>query len=524
MILVTLLAILMGGGILAWIAGSFNKSAARWIALLALLIDLIIVIGQWVNAGGAVSMSGDGAWLSSVKYEWIPAFGISFHLAMDGISLVMTALTFFLGILSVLVSWKKIDKNVGFFHFNVLWLLAGITGVFLAMDMMLFYFFWEIMLVPMYFVMVIWGHENSRYAGWKFFLFTQISGLMMLLSILGLYFYHGSQSGAYTFNYFDLLGSAPGGAGSFWLMAGFLIAFFVKLPAIPFHSWLPEAYAESPSAGSIIIAALMSKTAAYGLIRFVVPLFPDAAHAFAIPALIIGAASILYGAKLSYGQRNLKRLIAYSSLSHMGFILVGVFSFNVLAFQGVLMQMVAHGLSIAGLFIISEFIYERIGTLDLHQMGGFWEKMPNMGGFTLVFVMASLGLPGLANFVAEFLVLAGAWQFNIALAVLATLGLIVSVTYSLRILQKVFHQSRHKQEWNLPDFNPREWVVMGSLTIAILWVGLFPQSVIKVAQPAFDNMEMIEPAPDPQAAMLNKNTIVLKTEMTNELNKGGNPW
>lgn len=524
MILITLLAILMGGGILAWVVASISKSAARWIALLALLINLIIVIGQWVNAGASVSMSGEGAWLTSVKLDWIPSFGISFHLAMDGISLVMIVLTFFLGILSVLVSWKKIDKNIGFFHFNVLWLLAGITGVFLAMDMMLFYFFWEIMLVPMYFVMVIWGHENSRYAGWKFFLFTQISGLMMLLSILGLYFYQGNQTGVYSFDYFDLLGAVPGGAGSFWLMSGFLIAFFVKLPAIPFHSWLPEAYAESPSAGSIIIAALMSKTAAYGLIRFVVPLFPDAAHAFAIPALIIGAASILYGAKLSYGQRNLKRLIAYSSLSHMGFILVGVFSFNVLAFQGVLMQMVAHGLSIAGLFIISEFIYERIGTLDLHQMGGFWEKMPNMGGFTLVFVMASLGLPGLANFVAEFLVLAGAWQFNIALAVLATLGLIVSVTYSLRILQKIFHQSRHKQEWNLPDFNPREWVVMGSLTIAILWVGLFPQSVIKVAQPAFDNIKMIEPAPDPQAATLNRNSIALKSEMTNELNKGGNPW
>jgi len=490
MILVILLAILMGGGILAWMLAPFNKAAPKWVALIALLLNLVIVAGVWIGFEATVSLSTNPEWITSIKADWIPSLGITFHLAMDGISLVMTALTFFLGILSVLVSWKSIDKNTGFFFFNVLWLLAGITGVFMAMDLILFYFFWEIMLVPMYFVMAIWGHENGRYAGWKFFLFTQISGLMMLLSILGLYFYHGSQTGNYSFNYFELLGTVPGGTLSFWVMSGFLIAFFVKLPAIPFHSWLPDAYAESPSAGSIIIAALMSKTAAYGLIRFVVPLFPDAAHEFAVPALAMGAASILYGAKLSYAQKNLKRLIAFSSFSHMGFILIGVFSFNVLAFQGVLMQMVAHGLSIAGLFIISGFIYDRIGTLDMQEMGGFWGNMPNMGGFTLVFVMASLGLPGLANFVAEFLVLAGAWQFNVLMSVLATLGLIVSVTYSLRILQKIFHQSRHSKEMKLSDFNLREWLVMGSLTLAIVWLGFFPQSVVRTVQPVFNKMEI----------------------------------
>jgi len=522
MILIIPLAILMVGGILAWIAASFNKMASRWISLLALLADLAIVIRIWIKSGASVSLESGTPWIVSVKYDWISRFGISFHLGLDGISLVMLALTFFLGILSILVSWKTIDKNVGFFHFNVLWLLAGISGVFLALDMMLFYFFWEIMLVPMYFVMVIWGHENAKYAGWKFFLFTQISGLMMLLSILGLYFYNGAKTHIYTFDYFELLNAVPGGAVSFWLMCGFLLAFFVKLPAIPFHSWLPDAYAESPSAGSIIIAALMSKTAAYGLIRFVVPLFPEAAHQFAVPALIIGAASILYGAKLSYAQPNLKRLIAYSSLSHMGFILVGVFSFNTLALQGVLMQMVAHGLSIAALFIISEFIYERIGTLDLREMGGFWQRMPNMGGFTLVFIMASLGLPGLANFVAEFLVLAGAWQFDITLAVLATLGLIVSVTYSLRILQKIFHQSRHKQEWNLPDIKPREWLVMGSLTVAIVWLGFFPQSVIKAAQPAFDHMQMNTPAPEINKTGVNHtHSVPLVFVMPEEIQKGG---
>lgn len=493
MILITFLLILMGGGILAWLASSFSKALPKWIALFALLGGFIVTIAYWINHPVALDMGTRDSWIADVQHEWIPRFGMSFHLAIDGISLVMIVLTFFLGILAVLVSWKSITKNLGFFYFNLLWLLAGITGVFMAMDMMLFYFFWEIMLVPMYFVMVIWGHENSRYAGWKFFLFTQLSGLLMLISIIALFFIHGKNTGVYTFDYFQLLGAVPGGSLSFWLMLGFLIAFFVKLPAIPFHSWLPDAYAESPSAGSIVIAALMSKTAAYGLIRFVVPLFPESAHSFALPALIIGAASILYGAKLSYAQRNLKRLIAYSSLSHMGFILVGVFSFNTLAFQGVLMQMIAHALSIAALFIISEFLFDRTARLDMKEMGGFWSTMPNMGGFTLVFIMASLGLPGLANFVAEFLILAGAWQANAVMSALATLGLIVSVTYSLKILQKIFHQTDHTPNSTLPDLSVREWVVMGSLTIAIVWLGFFPQKIIRTAKPAFDRLETFSP-------------------------------
>lgn len=523
MMLVSLLIILMAGGILAWIFASVNKLISSWIALIALLADLLIVVSVWINSGASFAASDGSQWIASVQYSWIPQFAISFHLAMDGISLVMTALTFFLGIIAVLVSWKTINSRTGFYYFNLLWLLAGITGVFLAMDMMLFYFFWEIMLVPMYFVIAIWGHSKAREAGWKFFLFTQISGLMMLLSILALFFIHGNATQDYTFDYFKLLGTIPGGPVSFWLMAGFLLAFFVKLPVVPFHSWLPDAYTEAPLAGSIIIAALMSKTAAYGLIRFVVPLFPEAAKNFALPALIIGAASILYGAQLAYGQKNLKTLVAYSSLSHMGFILIGVFSFNIIAYQGVLMQMVAHGLSIAALFIISEFIYERTATFDLHVVGGFWRKMPNLGGFTIVFVMASVGLPALANFVAEFLILAGAWQFNVIMSVLATLGLIVSVTYSLLFFQKIFHQKNHSESWKLQDINPREWLVMGSLTIAIIWLGFFPQSIIRVANPSFEKINNATPVSEKPVTFIPASKLN-KTISVAENKKGGKVW
>ncbi len=519
MIMIALILILMIGGILAWLLSAVNKNIPKWISLIALLTDLLIIVFFWSNNAGNISFAQNNRWLTEVQYEWIPQFGMSFHLAMDGISLVMTALTFFLGIASLLSSWKNVDKHTGFYHFNLLWLLAGITGVFLAMDLMLFYFFWEIMLVPMYFIMVIWGHENSKYAGWKFFLFTQISGLMMLLSIIALFVIHGNATQVYTFDYMALLGSLAGGPAAFWIMCGFLIAFFVKLPSIPFHSWLPDAYTESPVAGSVIVAALMSKTAAYGLIRFVIPLFPEAAQNFAIPGIILGVASILYGAKLSYGQLNLKRLISFSSVSHMGFILVGVFSFNTLAYQGVLMQMVAHGLSIAALFIMAEFVYDRTGKMDVNEMGGFWDAMPNMGGFTVVFIMASLGLPGLVNFVAEFLILAGAWQYDIVLAVLATLGLIVSVTYSMRILQKVFHQRNHTHSYSLHDISVREWVVMGSLTVAMLWLGFFPQSVIRIAKPAFEQMKMIQP--ENKEATREANPLQSSSIITFTAKKGG---
>src|SRR5687768_1493860 len=253
---------------------------------------------------------------------WIQPFGISFHMALDGLSLLMLVLTFFLGIFAVLISWKEIQYRVGFFHFNLLWVLAGITGVFITMDLFLFYFFWEVMLIPMYFLIGIWGHENRRYAAYKFFIFTQASGLMMLLAILGLYFLHGSNTGTYSFDYFDLLGTVLEPSTERWLMLGFFVAFVVKLPIVPFHTWLPDAHSQAPTAGSLILAGLLLKTGAYGLIRFVVPLFPDASRDIAPIAMLFGVIGIIYGAMLAYSQTDFKRLVAYTSVSHMGFVML----------------------------------------------------------------------------------------------------------------------------------------------------------------------------------------------------------
>ncbi len=489
MILIDLIIILLLGGFLSWIISKWSEAAGRWIAFLAVLVDFIISIGIWFGKGNSVNILNKGQWIENINIPWIPQLGIHFHLAMDGLSLIMIVLTLFVGGLSILASWKEIKERAGFFHFNTLWLLAGIVGVFLSLDMLLFYFFWEVMLIPMFFLLGIWGYERRKYASVKFFIFTQLSGLLMLLAILGLYFVHGSNTGTYTFDYFELLGTSMSSGLAFWLMCGFLIAFVVKLPALPFHSWLPDAYTQSPTAGSVILAGLMTKTAAYGMLRFVLPLFPDAARSIAPLAIILGVAGILYGAKMAYAQTDLKRLIAFSSLSHMGFIMIGIFSFETLAYQGTVMEMVTHGISISALFIIAGALQARMNNnRELSAGGGFWELMPRMGAITMIFVLATLGLPGLGNFIAEFLILAGVFQASTFWAILATLGLIGSMIYSLVILQRVFQGETQKAE-KATDFSPREIVVMACFIIVIFWLGLFPQKVIKTVEPVVNQLE-----------------------------------
>ena len=478
MILVYLIAILLAGAFLAWIAGIRNPVWSRIISLVALGIDLILIIIYALQHG-----SPDDKWIVDIKLDWIPQFGISLHLALDGLSLLLLILTLFLGIISVIISWKEINSRVGFFHFNLLTILAGIVGVFLSLDLFLFYFFWELMLVPMYFLIGIWGHEKRTAASNKFFLYTQASGLLMLLSILGLYFVHGHATGQYTFDYIQLLGTEMSASTGLLLMCGFLAAFLVKLPVVPLHNWLPDAHTEAPTAGSLILAALLLKTGAYGLLRFIVPLFPSASLTFAPIGMILGVVGILYGAKLAFAQTDLKRLVAYTSVSHMGFVILGVFAFNEIAYQGVIMQMIAHGISTGALFIIAGQLYERIHTRDLNSMGGLWEKVPVMGSVGLIFSMASLGLPGLGNFIAEFLILTGVFKTSVLMACLASLGLIAATIYSLRIVQKVFFGARNR-ELEMNDLNIREKTVAALLVIVIVALGLFPRPVFNIARSA----------------------------------------
>ena len=428
--------------------------------------------------------------------------GIRIHLALDGLSLLLLLLTGFIGIIAVAASWTEIQNRVGFFHFHLMWVLSGIAGVFLSLDLFLFYFFWEMMLVPMYFLIGLWGHERRMYAAVKFFIFTQVSGLLMLIAIVALAVIHARTTGVLTFDYTQLLGTPLPPATARWLLLGFFGAFAVKLPAIPVHTWLPDAHTEAPTAGSIVLASLMLKTGAYGLLRFAVPLFPDAALGFAPVAIALGVAGVLYGAVLAFGQTDLKRLVAYTSVSHMGFVLIGVFAGTTLALQGAVLQILCHGISTGALFVLVGALQERVHTRDMRQLGGLWPALPRMGGMTMFFALASMGLPGLGNFIAEFLVLAGTYSVSPVATVIASTGLILSTIYALWLVQATFQGPARAEAGadavrgplRIADLGIREMAIAIALVLAIVWLGVYPQPFVDAASP------VVAPVAAPAAA------------------------
>lgn len=488
--LAALILIFVVGGILAVAVERWHPDAPRWITLLATLIGLTLSLWLWWHPGGAAVLQQDGPWLAQMSFDWIARFGIRVHLALDGVSLMLVVLTAFLGVVSVLCSWREINYQIGFFHFNLCLTLAGAIGVFLALDLFLFFFFWELMLVPMYFLIAIWGHEQRRYASIKFFVFTQGSGLLMLVSILALVFVHQRASGELSFDYFDLLHTAMAPMTQMWLMLGFFVAFAVKLPAFLVHSWLPDAHTQAPTAGSVILAGVLLKTGAYGMLRFVVPLFPEAAERFAPVAMALGVAGIIYGAMLALAQTDMKRLVAYTSISHLGFVMLGIFTWNAWAMGGALMQMLAHGIATSALFVLAGVLQERMHTRDMREMGGLWATMPRLAAIGLFFAMASLGLPSTGNFIGEFLVLLGSFRVSSTLTVIASLGLVCAMVYSLALVQRSFH-GENVHSWKLADSTPRELAVLGAMVTITLWLGLYPQPVFDTLKPALEGLRAI---------------------------------
>jgi NADH-quinone oxidoreductase subunit M len=488
-----LILLLLAGGLVAWQTERVNAGLPRWVALatvtVALLYLLATTAGLPAESFTLVPDPQQGAsWLLHYKLDWIPRFGIAFELAMDGISLLLLVLTLLLGLVAIASSWSEIEFKPGLFQANLLWTLAGVCGVFLAMDLFLFFLFWEVMLVPMYLLIAIWGHENRAYAAMKFFLFTQVSGLLMLLAIVVLAFQGSAANGFLSFSYFDLLGLDLEPRAALLTMLGFFLAFTVKLPGFPFHTWLPDAHTQAPTAGSVLLAGILLKTGAYGLLRFCIPLFPEASMQFAPVAMGLGVAGVIYGAVLAFAQTDFKRLVAYSSVSHMGFVLLGLYAWNTLALQGAIMQMVAHGVSTAALFMLAGALQHRLHTRDMTRMGGLWHNAPRMGGCAMFFALASLGLPGLGNFVGEFLVLVGLFAVYPWITAAAALGLITAAVYSLWMMQQAFQGSPDEQR-RMPDFGPREMVTMGAMMIALLWLGMYPQPVLDLAQPVLDSLQ-----------------------------------
>ncbi len=488
--LVALLLIPFVTGFLCWLGDKFSSQLPRWIALFGMLTTLLITIMLALSLSWDVNI-GSNTWVLQYTKPWIPVLGINFSLAMDGLSLLMVGLTALLGVLAVACSWHEIQKNVGFFHLNLLWSLGGVIGVFLAIDMFLFFFFWEMMLVPIYFLIALWGHSGSNgksrvYAATKFFIYTQASGLIMLVGILALVFIHYNQTDVMSFNYNDLLNTNIPKQYEFALMLCFFIGFAVKLPVVPFHGWLPDAHAQAPTAGSVDLAGILIKTAAYGMIRFVLPFFPNASAEFAPIAISLGLFGIFYGAWLAFKQTDIKRLLAYTSISHMGFILIAIYTGNLTTLQGVMIMMLAHGLSSAALFIMSGELYERLHTRDLSKMGGLWGEYRYLPFFLMFFAIALCGVPGTGNFTGEILILLGAFaQHPIAVAI-ATLSVVFAGVYALFMVHQVlFGQpsaALHSSPKARQDLDLREKSILLTLVLGILWLGLYPNSFLKISE------------------------------------------
>ncbi|MCY4094672.1 MAG: NADH-quinone oxidoreductase subunit M [Gammaproteobacteria bacterium] len=481
MTILYLILFLLGAGLVACLVERTNANAPRWISLFAFIIATIWTGAIWL--GGADPETG---FYVTGELSWIPALGINVLLKVDGLSLVLIGLTTILGVIAVVSSWSEINVSRGFFQFNILWVMAGVIGVFCAYDLFLFFFFWEVMLIPMYFLIAIWGHEDRSYAAMKFFLFTQVSGLLMLVAIIALVWINYANTGVITFSYDELLNVELSGTVGSLLMLGFFIAFITKLPSVPVHTWLPDAHTQAPTAGSVILAGILLKTGGYGLIRFTVPLFEEASRDFAFVAMLLGVISILYGGYMAYSQSDFKRLVAYSSIAHMGFILVGVYAFNELGMQGAIVTMIAHGFSTAALFMMAGSLQERLHTREMSQMGGLWVKAPRMGAMTMFFVIASVGMPGLGNFIGEFLVLLGAFKVNVPLTVLATVGIVVAAVYGLSLMQRSFQGTPNAQVATMQDFGFREMSVYAIMIVALVWIGIYPQHVLDLAQPTLD--------------------------------------
>ena len=425
------------------------------------------------------------------RASWIPAIGVTYVMGIDGISLWLVCLTALITPIAVLCSWEAITDRVKEYHVFILLMHTGMMGVFLALDFFLFYVFWEVVLVPMYFLIGIWGAPERRlYAAIKFFLYTLFGSVVMLLGILAVYFNAGAQTGTYTFDVLELMKvSYPWSPSLFsfqnliWL--AFFISFAIKVPMFPFHTWLPDAHTEAPTAGSLILAAILLKMGTYGFVRFSLPMFPEATQYFVPFMVTLSIVAIIYGAMVCLVQRDMKRLIAFSSVSHMGFIMLGMFALNMQGLQGSILQMINHGLSTGALFLIVGLIYDRIHSRMIADMGGLSSVMPVYATLFAITMFSSIGLPGLNGFIGEFLILVGAFKVSWVWAVFAVTGIVLGAAYMLWLFQRtMFGTVVHESNKGLLDLNLREAMTLIPLVIMFFWIGLYPAPFLKAMEPS----------------------------------------
>jgi NADH-quinone oxidoreductase subunit M len=486
-----------------------NGRALRWVALIFSLIEFIFSLPLFF------AFDSKTAAMQFVEdWWWIQSYGISYKLGIDGISLLLVLLATFLTILCIMCSWTAITFRVKEFMISFLFLETGMIGALVALDLVLFYVFWEVMLIPMYLLIGVWGDPKRRiYAAVKFFLFTMAGSVLMLVAILVLYFFNQKATGVSTFDVLELYKLGLPVGTQYWLFGAFALAFAIKVPMFPFHTWLPDAHTEAPTAGSVILAGVLLKMGTYGFIRFAIPLFPKAAFDLMPLVSVLALIGIIYGALVSMMQPDLKRLVAFSSVSHLGYVMLGMFAFNMQGIEGSIYQMLNHGISTGSLFLIVGMLYERRHTRLIADFGGLSKVMPVYAVFFMIVTLSSIGLPGTNGFVGEFLILLGAFQANVVYGVLAASGVILGAAYMLWMFQRVmFGKITRPENEKLKDLNAREITILVPMVIVIFLMGIYPKlffskmdaSVEKFIKDFKGKVEMKADLPSPKVAEVKK--------------------
>jgi NADH-quinone oxidoreductase subunit M len=492
------------GALLVLLVPNRDDQRSPLVRQLGLVISLVVfffTLLLWAKFDGT---SADFQFVEHAP--WIPAFGIDYHVGVDGISLLLIVLTGFLTPISLLSSWESVEKKTKEFTFFVLALEAAMLGVFVSLDLFLFYVFWDAMLIPMYFLIGIWGYDRRIYAAIKFMLYTMAGSVLMLVAILGLAYLHSEATGGYSFDYLKLLTLEIAPSTQYWFFLAFAVAFAIKVPLFPFHTWLPDAHVEAPTAGSVILAGVLLKMGTYGLIRFAFPLFPDAAAHFAPLLAVLAVVGIVYGALVAMVQPDMKKLVAYSSVSHLGFVVLGICAWNMNGLQGAVYQMVAHGVSTGGLFLMVGMLSDRRHTRLIAEYGGLKAVVPRLSAAFLVITLSSIGLPSLNGFIGEFLVLLGTFRWEPRYAVFAATGVILSAVYMLWMVQRVYYgEVTSEKNERLPDLSAREWAVIAPVIAVAIFMGLAPnvflrptsaaleKAVQRVEQSRTQNVERVAP-------------------------------
>jgi len=472
----------LAGALLVAAIPAARKAAIRRVTLGVTLVHLALALPLWWlydPAGPAYQLVE--------RVPWVEAFGVEYHLGIDGVSALLALLTVFLMPLAVLGGWRYIDERVKAYHALMLVLTTGMLGVFFALDLFVFYVFWEVMLVPMYFLIGVWGGAERIYAAIKFFLYTFLGGLLMLVGILALYFHHEAATGTFSTSLESLVALDLPAGTQMWLFVAFALAFAIKVPMFPFHTWLPDAHVQAPTAGSVILAGVLLKMGTYGFYRFAMPLFPEATRAVLPVIGVLAVIGILYGAMVALVQPNVKKLVAYSSVSHLGFVMLGLFALNATGVQGSVIQMINHGLSTGALFFICGMLYERRHTYAIADFGGLSASMPVFAAVFMIVTLSSIGLPGLNGFVGEFLILVGMFRTHPWMAGIATIGVILAAYYMLRMFQRVmFGPVDDEANRDLPDLGARELAVLLPIVALIVWIGVYPKPFLDRTAPSVD--------------------------------------